>query len=88
MPRRVRDVSPEEIEFLTSTRTRRRRLFRAINVRALRVEAGLSQIELAERVGVSQAAVSGWENGAPPSLQSLQALARGLGCPTTELLRK
>ena len=41
-------------------------------IRRLRMEKGLTQLELAERIGVSDKAVSKWE--------------RGLGCPDVSLL--
>ena len=44
---------------------------------ALRRRAGLSQEQLAERLGVSRQAVSKWENGsAVPGLDKLQALCQ------------
>ena len=49
-------------------------------VRAARREAGLTQRELAERVGTTQSAVARWETGAEsPRLDTLSALLRGCG---------
>jgi len=49
------------------------------NIRSLREKAGLTQVQLAENVGVSQAAVSEWELGkADPSYETLKRLAPAL----------
>ena len=46
-------------------------------IMALREEDGLTQAQLAERVGVSQATVSQWESGTrTPSGEAVVALAR------------
>lgn len=53
----------------------------------LRRAAGLSQEELAERLGVSRQAVSKWENGAAqPELSKLVELSRLYGVSVDELL--
>lgn len=45
-----------------------------------RIEAGLTQKELAQRCGLRQNAISRLENGgASPTVRTLQQLARGLG---------
>ena len=47
------------------------------NIKALRMEHGLSQRELAEKVGVNQTAVSKWELGhALPDMKSTKKLAQ------------
>ena len=52
-----------------------------------RKKAGLSQEELAGRVGVSRQAVSKWELGdAAPEVDKLRALAREFGITVDELL--
>jgi transcriptional regulator with XRE-family HTH domain len=49
------------------------------SIREARVRRGISQTELAERVGVSQSAVSFWENGVePPRFENLLKLAQEL----------
>lgn len=54
-----------------------------------RKKAGLSQEELAGRVGVSRQAVSKWELGdAAPEVDKLRALAREFGVTVDELLSK
>lgn len=57
------------------------------NLRRLREAAGLTQIELSERVGVTQAALSAWEIGsAMPSLPNTVRLADALSVSLDELL--
>ena len=47
---------------------------------AARIEAGLTQKELAERSGIRQSNISRIENGmCSPTVATLQALAKGLG---------
>ena len=53
----------------------------------LRRQMGLTQAELAERIGVTDKAVSRWETGKGfPDLSLLQPLAEALGTSVTELL--
>lgn len=57
------------------------------SVRNLREERGLTQKELAERVGVTDKAVSKWETGRGlPDVTLLEPLARALGVSLAELL--
>jgi transcriptional regulator with XRE-family HTH domain len=59
----------------------------AATVRMLRLRGGLSQRQLAGRMGVPRTYVSKIENGkATPMLSSLEKLARGLGVSIGELL--
>lgn len=52
-----------------------------------RSAAGMTQVELARRVGVSQGAVWQWEKGLTrPSVARLLSLSRVLGCTVDELL--
>jgi len=52
------------------------------NVRRLRLVAGLSQAELANRMGVDRAYVSGLEQGQRnPTIISLWHVAKALGVP-------
>ncbi len=47
------------------------------NIKALRSEAGLGQVELAKRLGVSKGIVSLWENGLrEPNMSSLILIAK------------
>lgn len=57
-------------------------------VRSLRKELGLTQEQLAERAGLHVTYISGIENGSRnPSLNAIEALARGFGLDLSELLR-
>ena len=54
---------------------------------ALRQAAGLSQLQLAERVGTNASNVAFWElTGTPPRGEVLPAMARALGVSIDELL--
>lgn len=56
-------------------------------IRALRTERGLTQLRLAEQLGVSDKAVSKWERGLGcPDVSLLPALSALLGVPLEELL--
>ena len=58
-------------------------------IQALRTDIGLSQEDLAERLGVSRQAVSKWESGASdPSTSNLLALAKLYGVSAEDLLRE
>lgn len=57
-------------------------------IRALRAERGMTQLELAERTGVTDKAVSKWERGCGvPDISLLPALAEALGVSARTLLR-
>jgi transcriptional regulator with XRE-family HTH domain len=59
------------------------------NVRRLRIAAGLSQAELAERMGVDRAYVSGLEQGARnPTIITLWHIAKALGAKLQDLTRE
>ncbi len=59
----------------------------AARLRTLRIEAGLSQADLAHRLGISQAAISNWESGSrQPNLDDLYPLAHELGVEVVDLL--
>ena len=54
-----------------------------------RKEKGITQIELANLIGVTQANISAWENGiAFPTSDKLPKLAKIFGCTIDELYRK
>ncbi|MEA3036827.1 MAG: hypothetical protein QOH04_2604 [Sphingomonadales bacterium] len=56
-------------------------------LRELRKKAGLTQIELAERTGVSQSAISQIENGETPlNVPWMRTFARVLDCAPADLL--
>lgn len=51
-----------------------------IRIRALRTEAGIKQIDLAQRLNVGQNTISNWENGkTEPDTEALQAMATIFG---------
>lgn len=57
-----------------------------MHLRALRLARGLTMAELAERIGVSQPAISQWESGREkPGRESLQKLSVQLGVSPEEL---
>lgn len=59
----------------------------AANLKRLRIARGLSQANIAERLGVSGPSISGWEKGrARPKEDRLAALADLLGVPVSKLL--
>ena len=61
----------------------------ADRIQCLRKNKGLSQEELADKVGVSRQAVSKWESGASdPSTSNLSALAKLFGTTAEEILRE
>ncbi len=50
------------------------------NLKQLRIEAKIGQVELAQRIGVSKGIISLWENGLrEPNMSSLIALANYFG---------
>lgn len=56
-------------------------------IRSLRLRQGLTQLQLAEIIGVSDKAVSKWERGnGAPDIATLPALAAALGTDTESLL--
>lgn len=56
-------------------------------IRKQRQAAGMTQVELAASVGVSQAAVVCWESekDVDPTWDKAPAIARALGCPLSAL---
>ena len=57
-----------------------------LSIRERRSRLGMSQAELAERIGVNQTAVSQWERGIiTPTLNKARKLAETLGCTIDEL---
>lgn len=56
-------------------------------IRTLRTEKGLTQKQLAERLHITDRAVSKWERGlCAPDLSTLEPLAAALDCTLTELI--
>lgn len=57
------------------------------NICSERHRLGLTQLELADRIGVSVNAVSAWENGSfEPNSNSLKKLSQLFSCSTDYLL--
>lgn len=57
-----------------------------MRIKELRIQNGLLQAQLAERMGVLQTAVSNWENEvALPKARQLPLLAKVFGCSIDEL---
>lgn len=62
-------------------------MFPGNRIRALRKRAGLSQVDLAEQVGLSQGQLSNLENGDRIlSLEWMRRIAKALGCSVADLL--
>ena len=60
-----------------------------MNIKNLRLKAGLTQVELAKKMHVDQAAVSRWESGeTKPLRKNHKRLAKVLGCTVDELLKE
>ena len=58
-----------------------------LKLKEIRLRVGLTQVQLAEIVGVSQANVSAWELGqSDPSTDTVRKIAAALHCTTDELL--
>jgi transcriptional regulator with XRE-family HTH domain len=51
-----------------------------------RQRAGLTQAQLAEKVGCSQHHISRWEAGLEPKALTLKKLAQALGCSMDDLV--
>jgi putative transcriptional regulator len=60
-----------------------------MRIKEFRIKAGLTQVELAAKLGVEQAAVSQWETGKTmPSAAILLKLSEELKCQIDELFKK
>lgn len=55
-------------------------------IRAAREKRGLSQPQLADKLGVTRAAVGGWERGADLTLGNLRKIARVTKTPIAKLV--
>lgn len=76
------DICPTDIKTYGSENT-------MFNIEQLRKRAGLSQVELAKALNITQGAVSQWENGiSVPSSEKLPEIAKILGCEIGELFEK
>ena len=61
---------------------------RNISIKSRRLELGMTQSELATKLGVDQTAVCQWENGVGPKRSRLSQVAEALDCSVAELLRE
>ena len=60
-----------------------------IRIRSIRMKKGLTQADLAARVGTSQAKISHYELGTKqPEIVTLDRVAAGLGVEISELLKE
>lgn len=58
-------------------------------IRRLREERGISQQELAQALGVTQGAVSHWENGVrKPDIDDIVKIAQLFNCKVDDLIDK
>lgn len=56
-------------------------------IRFFRENAGMTQMELAEKLGVTQAAIAMWESGSRnPNIITIKKLATIFGCTADDLL--
>ncbi len=59
------------------------------NIRNARLEAGLSQNELAEKIGTTQPRIARWEKGeVTPNAQYLAKIAAALGKTVDEIISR
>lgn len=57
------------------------------NLKALRLDRELTQMDLAKKLGTSQAAVCSWENGTrEPNFEMCEKLANALGVPVSSIV--
>ena len=57
------------------------------NIKKLRIALGISQVELAKKLGVSKQCISNWENdNIQPSIEMLIKIAKYFAVPVDELL--
>lgn len=63
-----------------------RKEVKTTSIKKKRLDAGITQKELAERVGVDQSAVALWESGTGPKRSRLSEVAAVLRCTIAELL--
>lgn len=55
-------------------------------LREMRLKRGLTQQELADKIGVSESYISQIENGKMVSIKKLDKMAKALGCEPRDLL--
>ena len=58
-------------------------------LREIRKHRGITQVQLAEIIGVEQSTISQWETGrAQPSLKIAVKIANALGCKVDDLIKE
>ena len=58
-----------------------------VQLKSIREKKGISQVQLAAMLGVSQGTISAWETGRwEPSIDGLRSLANHLNCSIEELI--
>lgn len=58
-----------------------------MNIKEKRIASGITQAQLAEKLGVDRSTIAKWETGAGlPTADKLRPLAKALGCTIDELL--
>lgn len=56
-------------------------------LKSIRKNKGLTQVQLAAKIGCTQKDISRWENGERvPNIQSLKSIAEALGCKLDDLV--
>ena len=56
-------------------------------IRKIRLKQGISQLELANRLGIDRSTVAKWESGRiNPRVSMLYEIAKALNCKVTDLL--
>lgn len=61
---------------------------RTISIKTRRLQLGLTQADLAKKLGVDQTAIHQWENGVGPKRSRLPEVAIALECSVAEPLRE
>jgi len=59
----------------------------AANFKRARMELGLSQVELAKKIGIDQRAISNYETGHLPRITRIPIIARALNISIDELVK-
>ena len=66
---------------------KRRLNYISSNLKRIRLERGLTQVELAEKTGIPFQHISRWESGVEPNARNLPQIAEALGTDISELLK-
>ena len=60
-----------------------------INIAKIRYEKGISQRELADKIGITDSAICQYENGKrSPNIQTLKKIAQVLNCTVDDLIKE